>query len=192
MASPKQQSKGFEWVPTTFSLEPRWTTEIDPESIKRVIEATTTARCLQVKFLAQGAFNKIYTVCIDGGTLIMRVSLPVDPEWKTASEVATMEWIHDNTALPLPRVLAYQSNQDNALGFEWILMTKMPGKTLSKAWRSIDMEAKQKIVHHFALYASVLFKNQLRGIGNIFLDPREKSHGKTKFTEVGGLSRCSF
>lgn len=106
---PKQQSKGLEWVPTTFSLEPRWTTEIDPESIKTVIEATIAARCLQVKFLAQGAFNKIYTVLIDGRTLIMRVSLPVDPKWKTASEVATLEWIHFNTTLPVPRVLTYQS-----------------------------------------------------------------------------------
>lgn len=111
MASPMQQSKLFEWVQTLFPLEPRWTTEVDPKSIRMVVEATQSKRCHEVEFLTQGAFNKIYTVRNDGESLIMRLSMPVDPKWKTASEVATMEWIQQHTALPVPKVVAYQSIQ---------------------------------------------------------------------------------
>jgi hypothetical protein len=37
-----------------------------------------------VAFLAQGAFNKVYNVRIDGKVLIMRISLPVDPKFNGA------------------------------------------------------------------------------------------------------------
>ena len=149
MTLEEQESLGLKWVQNTFSTEPRWTTEIDLESIQRIIKESKSinaTKTVQVSFLAQGALNKLYTVRTHDETLIMRVSLPVDPYWKTSSEVATIEWIRLNTTLPVPRVLTYQAIRKNAIGFEWILMTKIPGKTLADSWRSIDWKAKKQLV----------------------------------------------
>ncbi|KJZ78297.1 hypothetical protein HIM_02335 [Hirsutella minnesotensis 3608] len=192
MPLPERQTDGLEWVKTTFSLEPRWTTEIDIEVIKKVVEESQAASDVQVEFLSQGAFNKIYTVRLDQRTLIMRVSLPVDPKWKTASEVATMEWIRQHTALPVLSVVAHESSRDNDLGFEWILMSEVPGTTLSKAWTSIDMDAKRALVDELAQYAAASFKHQMRGIGNIFLKSRESSGEGDKSTTVGRIVSMQF
>jgi aminoglycoside phosphotransferase len=67
----------------------------------------------------------------------MRVSLPVDPRYKTESEVATTEFVRQKTSLPVPRIIAFDSHE-NELGFEWILMDMMPGLTLRKRWRKMS------------------------------------------------------
>lgn len=178
MTLEEQESLGLKWVQNTFSTEPRCTTEIDLESIQRTIKESKSinaTKTVQVSFLAQGALNKLYTVRTHDETLIMRVSLPVDPYWKTSSEVATLEWIRLNTTLPVPRVLTYQASRKNAIGFEWILMTKIPGKTLADSWRSIDWNAKKQLVQQLAIYLSTLFKKQLRGIGNIYPSSKPRS-----------------
>lgn len=176
-----QESLGLKWVQGVFSIEPQWITEIDLESIHREISESRAIQILkpmqnvQVSFLAQGAFNKLYTIQTDSDTLIMRVSLPVDPYWKTASEVATVEWIRLDTALPVPKVLAHQANRENAVGFEWILMTKIPGKTLADAWSSFDWQAKEQLVQQLAIFSSTLFRKQFRGIGNIYSSSASQS-----------------
>jgi aminoglycoside phosphotransferase len=174
----EERFKGLQWVPTPVSLEPRWTVEPDLESIKRTIEEVRPSQEVRVSFLAQGAFNKIYDIQAGNQDLIMRVSLPVDPQYKTLSEVATMDWMRHHTSLPVPEIIAYYESRKNAIGFEWILMKKIPGKPLADAWKSIQYPAKEQLVQQLATYSSSLFKNQLRGIGNIYPDPSSpSSHG---------------
>lgn len=97
---------------------------------------------LNLTFLAEGALNKLYDVSIDGDAFILRVSLPVDPGFKIMSEVATMDWVRRITSLSIPKAIAYQSSRDNPIGFEWILMTKMPGKPLGEVWHSLSFRRK--------------------------------------------------
>ena len=168
MDQSKQRPKGLKWMKTTFSLEPRWTVEVDQELIKRELRSKLVMNHLDIEFLAQGALNKVYTVRAHDKAFVLRVSLPVDPGWKTTSEVATMEWVHHNTALPVPSVIAYEADQANQLGFEWVLMTKIPGTPLSSAWKTTSFGAKERIVRRLALFASNMFEKQWRGIGNIY------------------------
>ncbi|KIW14100.1 hypothetical protein PV08_06881 [Exophiala spinifera] len=49
-------------------------------------------------------------------------------------------------------------------------MEKVPGKCLADAWRGMEYEAKERLVRQMASYSSELFRNQLRGIGNIYPD----------------------
>jgi len=163
---------GLEWVRDLWGTEPRWTAELDEEAIKQ------TAQCrlklpgeCTIKFLAQGAFNKLYIVKSPEKEIVARVTLPVDPGWKTLSEVATLQWVRDNTTLPVPEVLAYQANRSSPIGFEWILLTKMPGKPWADVWREISFSAKEEITRRLALFCAETFQKQLRGIGNLFLDP---------------------
>lgn len=166
----EERFKGLQWVQRLVSLEPRWTVEPDLESIKRTIEEARPSQEVCVSFLAQGAFNKIYDIQAGNQDLIMRVSLPVDPQYKTLSEVATMDWMRHHTSLPVPEIIAHQASRESAIGFEWILMKKIPGNPLADAWKSIQYPAKEQLVQQLATYFSSLFKNQLRGIGNIYLD----------------------
>jgi hypothetical protein len=49
-------------------------------------------------------------------------------------------------------------------------MEKIPGKCLADAWRDMEYEVKERLVRQMASYSSELFRNQLRGIGNIYPD----------------------
>jgi hypothetical protein len=55
-----------------------------------------------VTFLAEGASNKLYDLEIDIEVFIMRVSLPVDPYYKTMSEVSTVDWTSRTASIPFP------------------------------------------------------------------------------------------
>lgn len=68
----------------------------------------------------------------------LRVSLPLDPYFKTASEVATLAVVHDRTSIPTPTVSAFDASFNNDLGFEWMLMERLPGQNLESAWESFS------------------------------------------------------
>ncbi|EGY18399.1 uncharacterized protein VDAG_08733 [Verticillium dahliae VdLs.17] len=92
----------------------------------------------QIIFVAQGAFNKLYLVQAAGqDDLILRVSLPVDPRFKTPSEVATLEWMSRNTELPVPKVMLHDASRHSRISFEWILMSKLPGEVWATGWEDV-------------------------------------------------------
>ncbi len=133
------QLTGLEWVQKTFGLEPRWTVEPELDALKQAIASAQPPAATEpeVAFLTQGAFNKLYQVQAGEKTLVMRLSLPVCPHYKTLSEVATMSWVQSQTTLPVPEVVSHQATHDNPVGFEWILITMLPGTHLADSWRSL-------------------------------------------------------
>lgn len=162
---------GLEWVRNLWGSEPRWAVDLDEEAIKQTVQsALELPGPCDIEFLAQGAFNKLYTIKSAGKEVVARVTLPADPIWKTLSEVATLKWVRENTSLPVPEVLAYQADRASAIGFEWIAMTKTPGKPLAERWWDISFPAKEEIVCQLALFCSDTFRTQVRGIGNLFPD----------------------
>ena len=138
---------GLEWVQITFNLEPRWT--VDPTITDIENEIQNTLKCTQrckATFMTQGAFNKLFKIEYGTATSITRVSLPVDPHHKTASEVATLRFILENGKIPVPTVIAFKDTSDNQIGFEWMLMEFMSGSSLYDKWRFISWSAKEAIV----------------------------------------------
>ncbi|KAK7432936.1 hypothetical protein QQZ08_000407 [Neonectria magnoliae] len=171
MAIDLQSFEGLEWVLKSFSLEPRWTRELDLEAIRETVASALDSRkeILHISFLAQGAFNKLCEVQTQTGRyLILRVSLPVDPRYKTLSEVATLEWMSRNTQIPFPKVIFHDTSRDNPIGFEWILMSKLPGEPWATHWKSLSYRSKERVVKSFCRFSAETFKKQLRGIGNIY------------------------
>ncbi|KAK3332336.1 phosphotransferase enzyme family-domain-containing protein [Cercophora scortea] len=160
---------GMSWVRNMWGLEPRWTIIPDETAIMETVKSAVglTEPC-KIEFLAQGAFNKLYTIASSETEVIARVTLPIDPKWKTLSEVATLDWVRENTSLPVPRVLAYRADRSTPIGFEWIAMEKMPGKPWADVWQTIPFSTKKEIVARIALFCSETFEKQLCGIGNIF------------------------
>lgn len=91
---------------------------------------------LLVTPLAEGDYNKVFLLSFAPTSsleFIFRVAKPLLPWYKTQSEVATMLYVRARTGIPVPRLYAFNSSMDNALGLEWILMEKMEGVTREKA-----------------------------------------------------------
>ncbi|KAJ5469090.1 hypothetical protein N7475_006842 [Penicillium sp. IBT 31633x] len=160
---------GIEWGSTLFDpmARARWTLEPDIRAIKQTIQSLQPLNSVEVAFLCEGGYNKVYDVKLDKKDLIMRIALPVDPYNKTLSEVATMNWIRRTTNIPIPVPLAYDASNNNTIGFSWILMTKMPGKRLGDFWESLSLSQMINLTQELAQHVACLFQNQLRGIGSI-------------------------
>ena len=162
------------WGPT-----PRW--PVDPdisilESLSRTHLRIPPECHINIAFLAEGAFNKLYTIATSNcGDIesqlpyVFRVTLPVEPSYKTASEVATLSYIREHTSVPVPRIIAHSPTADNELGFEWILMEKIPGVSLKTVWREMDMEAKERVTRVVAQFAKQLHDRcSFDVIGNLY------------------------
>ncbi|SMQ53865.1 unnamed protein product [Zymoseptoria tritici ST99CH_1A5] len=181
---------GLEWEGTLSGLEPRWTTDPDLSKIDGILRQhlnlDVTSKCA-LQFFAQGGFNKLYSVSTDAGQWLMRVALPVDPQRKTASEVATMNFVRESTTTPIPSVRGHSATNENALGFEWILMEMMPGMVLERRWRQMSMEQKKYLVKQLAQYQSQLFaaESRYQSIGNLYQPSSERY-------EVGSIVSMSF
>ena len=142
------------WKPHLWDPTPLW--PVNPyisiiESLSRTHLQIPAEHDINVTFFAEGAFNKLYTIATseDGGAesqfpYLFRVTLPVEPFYKTTSEVATLCYIREHTSVPVPRVIAHRSTADNELGFEWTPMEKIPGVSLESVWRGVGMEMKDR------------------------------------------------
>ncbi|KZW03743.1 kinase-like protein [Exidia glandulosa HHB12029] len=165
-----------EWVSTLWSTEPRWVTEPDIALIEQIAREqlhVPPGEPCRVTLFAQGAFNKLYEIHVadDAPAYLIRVALPVEPRLKTLSEVATLDFVraHCNVSL-VPRVLAYEANAESTpLGFEWMIMEKLPGTVLEDRWRTMSFAAKEDLVRTLVGVLANLYEHPLRGIGNIYL-----------------------
>lgn len=104
--------EGLAWKRRIWGFQPCWTREPDIQIIREIARPyLSSAECrdpvCQVDFFAQGAFNKLYKVSNKTAALLMRVTLPVDPQYKTWSEVSTLSFLRANTDIPVPRVIAF-------------------------------------------------------------------------------------
>ncbi|KAM5439801.1 hypothetical protein MferCBS31731_004211 [Microsporum ferrugineum] len=163
---------GLRWEESLFGVEPRWTCELDIKVVERIASEALALPC-NATFFGQGAFNRLYHIVQCGndaasGGYLMRVTLPVDPQFKTLSEVATLAWVRENTSLPVPRVVAYNSSHANELRFEWILMEKMAGRPLADVWGSMTWVLKEELTAGIARHSAELFSRRLSGIGNLY------------------------
>ncbi|KAK2015624.1 hypothetical protein LZ32DRAFT_602281 [Colletotrichum eremochloae] len=160
---------GLKWVRTLWGLEPRWSVEPDVTAIMETVKSALNVRsACSIEFLGGGAFNKLYIVKNAEKEVVARVTLPVEPKWKTLSEVATMQWVRQNTGLPVPEVLGFNADRGNPIGFEWIIMSKVPGRPWADAWREIPFSAKEELVRQIASFCSETFAHRFYGIGNLF------------------------
>lgn len=163
-----------------FLPDPNWIQEPRIEHIKDIVwpyleQLGADFASIWVEFLAEGGFNRVYTVhTINKVTnittdYVFRVALPVDPYFKTESEVATTEIVRHFTNVPIPIIYAYDSSTENAVGLEWILMEKIVGKKLDEIWESLDYDTKLELTKTVTSWTAHLSKITSNKIGNIYM-----------------------
>ncbi|KAH4039498.1 hypothetical protein HBI09_032810 [Parastagonospora nodorum] len=153
-------------------LRPVWTVEPDVEVITKIarckLDVPAASQCT-VEFLAQGAFNKVYTIqCDDNKEYIMRITLPVHPRLKTMSDCATAQYVRHHTDIPAPRVLHYNALRNDELGFEWMIQGRVPGTSLKTQWHQMSWLEKELVVRKVIGYLTQLFRKRFSRMGNIY------------------------
>lgn len=144
---------GVKWERFYSYETPIWTSKPDMKKVeklsRRLLSLTEDSPC-QISSLSDGNYGKVYLIDTGVEKFVFKVVLPVDPGRKTKGEIATLKYVKRTTDIPVPEVIAYDDTADNELGFEWILMTLMPGESLEKQWRKMNDQQKVSLVHQVA------------------------------------------
>ena len=162
---------GLEWVEGTFGLEPHWTREPDTNIIAQIAHQHLDLSqdvSIKVTFHSNGAFTKLYKISTPDSAYMFRVSLPVDPHYRTESAISTIAFVQQKTSIYTAHIIAYSANNTNQLGFEWILMNDIPGTTLYKAWRKMSGDGKEALVKQLVQYQEQLLEHRFQKIGNVY------------------------
>jgi hypothetical protein len=102
--------------------------------------------------------------------LILRVSGNHISKIKTENEAAVLSWLHRNTYIPVPRVVAYDSSIDNPLQHEYILMTREPGESLADVYSFLDSTQTDTILDQLIDVNAELHKHAWSHVGGLTFD----------------------
>ncbi|KAL4784018.1 kinase-like domain-containing protein [Aspergillus varians] len=122
--------------------------EFNIDELQKVaMEASSAGPCVRMEKLGEGSYNKSFKLTMENKeTVVARILSPnAGPAFlTTASEVATMEFLRNVLHLPVPKVLAWNSNTGpmNPVGAEYIIMEHAPGKQLALVWLDMDLQRK--------------------------------------------------
>ena len=168
---PRSARPGLLWDTRPFNQGRLW--EYDPvlEDVAALCREKLNIRpdeC-DVSFLGEGCNNKVYLVQINGEKkYVMRVSLAVDPKYKTAGEVSTIEWLQLHTKVPVPKVIGFNDSNKNSIGFEWIPMDYMPEQSAFYRWLKMSMDEKITVTKDVAdCLMDMVSKSSFNGIGTL-------------------------
>ena len=102
--------------------------------------------------------------------LILRISGNHISKIKTNNEAAVLSWLHDNTDIPVPQVVAHDSSIDNPLEHEYILMTREPGESLSDVYDNLGSDRMDSILDQLIDINAELHKHTWSHIGGLSLE----------------------
>ncbi|KAL2196687.1 phosphotransferase enzyme family-domain-containing protein [Corynascus similis CBS 632.67] len=170
--------EGLVWKDHGLGPEPHWIRDPDIGAVERVcrrhlgISDDEPEDVLAVSFHGDGAFNKLYRVDSRHHCSMLRVSLPVDPGNKTRGEAATLQLVRRKTDIPVPDVVAFDASRSNEIGYEWLLMERIPGIPSHYRWRKMSMAQKERLTVRIADFQAQLFRcgnlgEGFRGIGTV-------------------------
>ncbi|ESK87067.1 phosphotransferase family protein [Moniliophthora roreri MCA 2997] len=146
--------------------------EVDRKVLKDVVREKMNVEVVRIEFLSSGTFHKAYLVILaDRVQLVARVARRFMPRLKTESEVATMQYLRENTNVPVPTIYHYDSNPFNRLGGEYILMSKAKGVPLSKVYHSLPYNDLVKLFKNMAAIIIPLFAHRFPALGSLYFGP---------------------
>ncbi|KAF2750959.1 kinase-like protein [Sporormia fimetaria CBS 119925] len=119
--------------------------------------------------VAEGGFNRVFGITLkDGSSILARLPYPatLPRRLAVASEVATMNFVRA-LGIPTPRILGYSADE-NAVGAEYMLMEKLPGKPIGDAWFDLSEQQRLKVLHQLVELEAKLFTSGLPASGSIY------------------------
>ncbi|EEQ83751.1 phosphotransferase enzyme family protein [Blastomyces dermatitidis ER-3] len=122
--------------------------EFNVNALQRIAaQAVGANKCEHISKVTDGGHSKVFRLVMDNGAVAI-ASIPylIDgfPKYySTASTAATMEFVRTILGIPVPKVLAWDANEDNSVGTEFILTEEARGTPLKDVWA--NMEARDQI-----------------------------------------------
>ena len=172
------QRKVLKWTHehSYFIPDPNWLNPPNVEDIREIVWpflkplGNKNIEDISVAFLADGGFNRVFTVNTLKGSYVFRVAWPVDPHYKTEFDVATTELVRHYTTIPVSIIYAYDSSTNNVLGLEWILTEKITsGKKLDDSWEAMEYDTKVHLTETVADWTVQLSNIIFDKIGSIYV-----------------------
>jgi hypothetical protein len=102
--------------------------------------------------------------------LILRISGNHIPNLKTENEAAVLSWVKENTRIPVPAVLYYDSSEKNVLEAEHMIMTRVPGVAISDIYDTLTSEQTNPILDQLTSVLLELHNIPLHHIGGFCID----------------------
>ncbi|KAJ4138661.1 hypothetical protein NW768_002513 [Fusarium equiseti] len=161
---------GLLWDTSDLDLKPIW---VNDPSIKHIVKCLRSLFRMEIEeklcvsFLGEGAINKAYLVITSNKQFVLRVSLPIDPSYKTRGEVATLNFLNKYTGINVPTVDKYSDSSNNPFGFEWILETRIPGDSAFNKWREMSMSKKKDLVLDIVTCQQQIMQRSFNTIGTL-------------------------
>ncbi|KAJ7485226.1 kinase-like domain-containing protein [Mycena galericulata] len=162
---------------------------LDVKNLRQSIcDITGNEECVLSK-IAEGGFHRIYLATLSAGRkhakseLIVRVAFDI-PDYrntrKMESEVATINWVKRNTDIPVPTIMFYDpsgrsecadsDDEENlaAVGAPYMIMEKVPGRTLDRMWPNMTQLQRETVVETLAGYTTQLLQTGFPAIGSLY------------------------
>lgn len=154
-------------------------------------EAIGAKSCVSIKKYPDGMYNKTMLLTMEDGTeVVAKVPNPNagQQHFTTASEVATMEFVcivlpsysilqepkltdkqvREVLGTPVPKVHAWSSRHENAVGAEYIIMEKLPGIELERVWAGMGIEDRFTVVRAIAQYQKAWMSVSFQKFGSLY------------------------
>lgn len=132
---------------------------LDIAELRRRASAAFSARCTDVETLTRGSFHEICALHFDRplhgvgdgqSSCIVRFSRTEECVERARGALDTMRYVREHTDLPVPRVYLADLDPGNAVGAQFVLMQRMPGRHLFKFWHTLDTDSKKHVVGQIA------------------------------------------
>ncbi|KAG2173354.1 hypothetical protein INT43_004728 [Umbelopsis isabellina] len=115
-------------------------------------------------------YHKIYIANVNGKDLFLRISRPAIPVIKTRNEVACLLWVKQHIkSCPVPDILAW-SDTTEELGYEYVLLSRLPGKDLSTSWRNLTDADFDMLINQVAEICVELAQVPFDKVGGLTID----------------------
>ncbi|KAI9737746.1 MAG: hypothetical protein M1834_009114 [Cirrosporium novae-zelandiae] len=103
--------------------------------------------------------------------LILRVAGEHIPKIKTENEAAVITWVRNNTKVPVPSIVHFDSSCSNALKCEYIILTLCPGQNLGDLCNSMGAPEIDSILDQIADILVELHQQPWTHIGGLHFSP---------------------
>lgn len=145
--------------------------EFNIEALKKIAaESVGRQKVAHIKKLAEGGFNRVFLLTMDDGfEAIAKIPyhIAVPKHFTTESEVATLDLLQSK-GVPVPRVYAWSSKSDNAVGTEYIIMEKAPGQPLEDRWFTLSQKERVRLVTSYVEVERKLFSLPIDAYGSLY------------------------
>jgi len=128
----------------------------------------STCEC---RYLTKGGSFFVFELVFENGvTCIARVAQEILPATKLLSEVYATRRIKACTSIPVPTIYLCETDTNNILGSQYMLVERMEGERLDHIWDTMTVEDKMSVVKQMAKFLIDLSALKFESIGWLLED----------------------